>query len=402
MRHREHTQLIVPLKKKTTTEQVNADQLTLMSPHLNHVCTRNEAIVWALINNQCNVADIQFQMSLLLKEEPTEQNLNSKHRALAIIEEFAGKNLIALKNKDLPAYNESSSQYSHIASTRGGLYLFNEHGYRRLDYGMFFGLCTDQNKNLYAFDFPHRQSSLFRLGFSNAKKDDSCEGVIRQYKCEGSTFAAPINRYSGIGNNTHYLLNHEGGFVAVDTDSQRITRIAPDDSITHVPVFDQSINFHINALARYADNWLVMHSVTGAADESSGFALFDNSWNQIEHIRLPAKRAHDFVLDQEQGSLLPSFWYCDSARGQIKHYPSNKVIAVPAHIQDVNTVRGLSQTTKNWVVGSGTFGRYHSFVENTKPLGSVFFINKSSGNISNKVELPETPCCIIPNPHYRG
>lgn len=395
----QHPEYTIPLRNSKTKQELSEQRLTLTLGESTHSCSQIEGVVWALASGSANVNDIIYQVnSLELKTSFSQQEI---HQALIKLADMRMLNLHCHEPIDSPI---DISSYSHIASTRGGLYLINKNGFQRLAYGMFFGLCFDNNKNLLAFDFPHLSSTLWKKSFQDAKKIPPRESVFRRFNINNSLVINSEIAYRELANNIHQIHYHNDkrSIYAVNTDEQSISLVDQQGEQTQIPVFNQNDYYHINAINKFGDKWLIMKSVSSRSNSKSGFGVFDENWNLLYETGLPANRAHDVIVDHDIDDI--AFWYCDSGNRNIKHHPSGNTIKIGTRSDQSKTVRGLANDEQGgcWVTSIGKFGRYHSFAQDPSLLAEVQFVDKKTGALVSKVELPETPCVILENPWYQA
>lgn len=390
----DNRKLRIPLKVPGVVEVRNNGRLTIEYKDVAHTCTTTQALVWALIEDSSTIHQITVQLAMLTENDIT-QVKGLVDDAIAFFSQQGLTTTEQLPNPHLP---KSTTAYSHFMTTRGGLFMFNRSECVRIDYGMFFGIIACKKRGLIVYEFPHKESSLFSKSFRTAKAKSTEEGRLRQYVCENGLIDSPKTLLSGLGNNVHHLVAAGEKLVLVDTNHKRVTEVDSKLRIKHYPVLDQSRDFHINSLAQWRNKWILLKSVGADGHSQSGFAVFDQNWNLEQEVDLPAKRAHDFwVVDDDE----PAFWYCNSGFNEIKHFPSGNKIPVSVHKSFNNTTRGLAIDGDCWVTASGIFGRYDVARENSENFGSICFINRNTHQLEARLEVPETACCIVENPWYQ-
>lgn len=360
-----------------------------------------ESVIWALCKPGISTVDeIQFQFSTLQLTGEHDHN----HAVEAALQRFNELGLLKFIESDIDVYPINTSSYSHIFSSRGGLYGFNEKGYKRLARGMFFGICPDDKGGLLAYEFPHLKTSLWRQSFSVAKKDPANEGLIWRFDLANQQISPPHRLHTELTNNCHHLLNTPMGIVGVDTERQSIFFIADNGQVNSRAIFKNEPYHHINSLLQTGDYWLVLRSIESPANLISSVGVFDSHWQSKSTIQLNAERAHDLEPDYYGpfDELGLSFWYCDSNHDHIRHYPSGRSIHVESGLPFNNTTRGLSQTEDCWIVGAGQYGRYYGYSQENSLLGAISYISKDSGKLRTRISVPEAPCCIIPNPAFKS
>ena len=388
----------IPRRLEGIKQKLEDDRLMLSVAGNVIECPQADGIVWALCDGRSSVEQIGSMIATIsgldLGADPATYVQNA-------VERFARDGFLQLFESEPVVYPINIRSFTHLVSTRGGLYAINDSGYRRLASGMFFGLCLDERNNFLVYEFPHLSSSQWGLPFNQAKQAETNEGVVHLVAVEDGHLAAPSGIVTGIGNNCHYLSHHDGVLYIVDTEAQAVWEIDSAGRAEKFAVFQPHDYHHINTIALHGHTRLVMKCLRSRSDFRSGFGIFDEAWNLIEEIDLPAERAHDFLLD-EHTTDAPAFWYCDSNNAHIRHYPSNRAIHVEPPVPGNSTTRGLSQTGRDWVVGGGRYGEYDVTAVDPPHNGAVSFIDKRSGQLEARVMLPEAPCCIVRNPWHSG
>lgn len=391
---------LVPIVDESVESRLIDGCLTLISEQREFHCDTDQALLWALCTDgHSSIGEINFQFDSL------EQASVKNNIALFInttLKEFAALGLLSFQTDRLIDYPIDITSYRHFASTRGGVYAVGRQGYKKLAYGMFFGLCFDPSDNLLAFDFPQRSSRHWKLPFSDAKKNkDVRDGVIRKFSIEQGQVRAFETAFTSLANNIHEMVRVGDHYYAVDTEGQAIQQINGRGEITKIEILKGSSYHHINALRRLEDGWIVMKSISSPFDTSSGFALFNLGWQLVEEVSLPAHRAHDLVLCGERRIDNIQFWYCDSKNERIVHYPSEQSIAIEPVCDIANTTRGLVDAGDYWLVGAGKHGRYVSSKQDEK-LAALRFIDKQSQQAEHSLRFPESPCGLINNPWFNN
>ena len=365
-------------------------------------------MVWSLCApSNSTVEQIIYQYASLYPEISAG---TAQRNVLSAIDYFRAQSLITFAQLDAINYPLDVSSFSHFYTSRGGLYAINKQGFLRLAYGMFFGITADDSGNLLVFDFPHKTTPLWRHSFSQAKQSATKAGIIRRFKLANGKVHKPEDYCAPVANNTHYLVLKDKELWGVDTEAQSIYRVGNDDGrsssqpsslLQETPILDQKEYHHINSLAPTSNGWIVMKCIESTDNNQSSVAVLDQSFKLIKSISIEGQRAHD-LLNVEVKNGDESFWYCDSLNNHIRHHPSGDSVRIDRLWGEQLSVRGLSQTKQEWVVGSGAYGRYYDYIAWARMLGRVHFINKQNNKLRHVVEVPEIPCCIISNPSFVG
>ncbi len=397
----QNTHLLVPRVTYGALSSVNDNLVRVRLDTQTLDLSRAQSAVWGLCQEGTStINQLAYQYATLHTELSMEAARVQVLDALAL---FAERGLLHFAQLEPLEYPRNITEYSHLFTTRGGLYAVNKQGYVRLAYGMFFGITVDSQGSILVSDFPHKASPLWRHSFSLAKRSDLKAGVIRAFRLADGCVHAPIDFYIPVANSTHHLICRNGVLFGVNTEGQAVFQISNEAQgqqreFLETPVLPGDYH-HINSLAPVEDGWLLMQCFRSQDDDQSLVAHLDADLTLRATLAINGRRAHDLESVKANNAGV-SFWYCDSAGNHIRRFPSGEAIQIDKVANDLIAVRGLSQSEEDWVVGSGAHGRYYSFVEWARPLARIHFINKHSPWRRTVLDVPELPCCIIPNPVY--
>lgn len=388
---------IIPKVSERVKESVEEKTLHLSFDNRTKICTKIEGIVWALCRPGIStLSQIEKQFNSIEIEEHQNPPKDIVERTVA---NFHQQKMLQLSPLEPSYYPCDISAYTHIFSSRGGLYAVNSSEFKRIAYGMYFGLCSDAAGGILVFEFTHLTSSLWATNFSSAKKLMTNEGSIKLFDTNAGLVAKPKTLHSDITNNCHHLVFDNGTLYGVDTERQGIFSIDKDGGRAFHDFYQDEPYHHINSMVKDGESWLVMKSMKSYVDSSSSFWVFNSDWKLIDDIALPAHRAHDLLLTQADQTQL-DFWYCDSSKDHIRHFPSENFIHVASPGEHNNTTRGLSHGQGQLVIGNGEYGAYYGHNIRGSMLGAINFVDSITGVLKAQVKVPEAPCCIIPNPAY--
>lgn len=399
----QNTHLLIPRLTYGALSSVNDNLVRVCLDTQTLDLSRAQSVVWGLCQEGTSTIDqLAYQYATLHLELSMEA---ARAQVLSALTLFAENGLLHFAQLEPLEYPRNITEYSHLFTTRGGLYAVNKQGYVRLAYGMFFGITVDSQGSLLVSDFPHKTSPLWRHSFSLAKRSDLKTGVIRAFRLAEGCVHAPTDFYAPVANSTHHLIWRNGVLFGVDTEGQAVFQISDKaqgqrTEFRETPVLPGAYH-HINSLAPVEDGWLLMQCFGSQDDERSLVAHLDADFTLRATLAIDGRRAHD-LESVEANNTGVSFWYCDSAGNHIRRFPSGEAIQIDKVANELIAVRGLSQSEEDWVVGSGAHGRYYSFVEWARPLARIHFINKHSPWRRTVLDVPELPCCIISNPAYTG
>lgn len=236
---------------------------------------------------------------------------------------------VFLVNRDLRGF-------SHLVSSREGLFAINREGYRKVLRGQFFGL-TVRGSSIFAFQAnghlvsKKKQGRILRL--------DLEDGRIRQVEVIAK----------GLGNGCHQIDFIGSELAVMDTYDQQIVLFNEDFSRRRVeqPLpkarsgqWDKGY-CHANSIVRYGGEiYLLKHNGSMNTGRNSSLVRLDGDFQVIEEQKLPGAMCHNVVF-LEDGRLL----ICDSRGGTIINREGVVMSVGPAF------TRGISVDEDTLVVG---------------------------------------------------
>lgn len=229
--------------------------------------------------------------------------------------------------------------FSHVVSTRAGLFAVSPHRWKRLCYGMFFGLVCRPDA-LFVFescDLPRERSSMGRILRFDRTQDGLSEGRILT---------------QGLDNGCHQMDVIDDHLVLTDTYNQRLVLVPLHGGAAQeiYPLPRARLNdwgsgyHHVNAILPVADHVLLLLHNGADPHCRSEIRAFDREWSQAWSHQLPSPGCHDIALDGE-GALV----CCDSMAGAIMTSDGRGKV-----VSQMMT-RGLSVDPSGMVVGSTQF-----------------------------------------------
>jgi hypothetical protein len=259
---------------------------------------------------------------------------NSHHKdALGISRALAKQ---AYLDRRIRLVDSDIAGFSHVVSTRSGLFAIAPDRWKRLSHGMFFGLVCRPDA-LFVFescDLPRERTALGRVLRFNKTADRLSDGHIL---------------VEGLDNGCHQMDLIDEHLVLTDTYNQRLISIPAEGGAPEAiyPLPTARLNdwdggyHHVNSILRMADHVLLMLHNGAAMDRRSIIAAFDRQWRPVWTKPLPGPGCHDISLDAA-GSLV----CCNSMAGA--------VMASDGRGKSVSTMmtRGLSVDSGGIVVGS--------------------------------------------------
>jgi hypothetical protein len=265
--------------------------------------------------------------------------------------------------------------FSHFVASRQGLFAVNEHRWRCLAPGQFFGLSM-RDQALYAFEA------------GDMPRQATAQGRILRFPLQAGGLGAGEAVVAGLDNGCHQMDFMDGRLQVLDTYQQQIIDFAPDFSshVLHHPLPRAARNdwaggyAHCNSLLGFGDfRLLLLHNGGVKTRRPSLLLVCDRAWKPIRKALLPGLGCHNIVL-LEDGSLLS----CASLAGSLINMqgPWLKV--------DECMTRGMAVGDTELVIGTSHFAvrKERQFVP-----GRVHFFDRN-GQRRNLLELPAAPTDI--------
>ena len=381
---------LVPVRNSLVIARLEDSKVTLYTDGKNddYTVSQFEGVVWALLDGEHNLGDIVEKANNTLRAD----GIVGEQVFLDAIDQFLIRKFIRLVpgiSNPLPIEIE---KYTHVVSTRGGLYLVNRYEFKKIASGMFFGLTLDDAGDLFAFEFPHYKSSVWDLPFRHAKRESSNEGHVVKFSVKDGVLLEPVITHKGLANNTHDIAFHEGRLYSVDCEGQAVRVHLSQNEYRETKVFNDGGYYHINSM-NFSDGKLyLMKCINARSALSSSVSIFDLEFNLLDEIHLNAERAHDIVFSEEEKDTT-SFWVCDSRNGYIVKSDSAERYRVRTSPSLGIATRGLARNNKFWIVGCGYLGGYEN--DQYRYKGNVVWWSVQNQSIDKELPIPEMPCCIL-------
>ena len=352
-----------------------------------------EGIIWALADGEQNLASIGKKFHQLTAALPADTALQLD----SAVGRLADEKLLIFNHNDAFTFPVEIKDFTHIVTTRGGLYLVNKERYQQIERGMYFGICYDNQGDLLVYDFPHKDSSLWQLPFNTAKKAKSDEGVINRLKIADGMIHAPSVHTGQLANNCHYISWHEDSLFVIDCEGQQVNVIDQQGRRRDEALFSGTY-YHINTIAMNDNHYWVVKCLGRDDSLFSSVGVFDKDWQQVADLPLKVERAHDLYFESGSTVERPVFWVCDSQQGFLVRYPDGKKLAVRTDPSHGNATRGLNLSGDQWVTGSGFLGSYYRNAAEFRHRGIIQWLQCDSGKLLAELFIPEAPCCILALP----
>lgn len=267
--------------------------------------------------------------------------------------------------------------FSHVVSTRQGLYIVNESRCEQLADGAYFGLSLRAGA-LYAFERgptvtdESAQGRILRLQLS-ATRDQVLDVTPVVSNLDGG-----CHQIDFIGGRLHVVDTRRQRLLAFDAEWADCRQLSPCPLVGHRQEHGGHY-VHMNAIvARGNDIWVMLHNNRQAPSE---IIRVDEQMNLLQRVALPHTGCHD-IVPMEDGDLL----YCGSDDGVIASTGGRCAQVVPGLM-----TRGLSVTRQRVVVGSSVFGPRH--VRSGLP-GVVSFFTRELRPVAH-VAIPGSPTDIL-------
>ena len=355
-----------------------------------HELDQAEGIIWALADGEQNLASIRKKFHQLSAALPADTALQLD----SAVGRLADEKLLIFNQSEAFTFPVEINDFTHIVTTRGGLYLVNKERYLQIERGMYFGICYDNQGDLLVYDFPHKDSSLWQLPFNTAKKAKSDEGVIKRLKIADGMIHAPLVHTTNLANNCHYIAWHEDSLFVVDCEGQQVNVIDQQGRRRDEALFSGTY-YHINTIALIDHHYWVLKCLGRDDSLFSSVGVFDKDWQQVADLPLKAERAHDLYFESGSTVERSVFWVCDSQQGFLVRYPDGKKLAVRTAPSHGNATRGLNLSGDQWITGSGFLGSYYRNAAEFRHRGIIQWLQCDSGKLLAELSIPEAPCCIL-------
>jgi hypothetical protein len=264
----------------------------------------------------------------------------------------------AYENGEVRLVSRDLSGCDHLAATRHGLFAVNVEGYRRIAYGLFYGI-TVVGDAIYAFEAGDRP------------RHRTYRGRIVCFHRDGDTIDVAEVIATGLDNGCHQIDVLRGELHVLDTYNQAIIILSLDGAERRVlrplPLAsdrDGADYLHINSLLQRGDHTLLLlHNGSRPDGPRSEVASFDAEWKLIAREEVDGYGCHNLAL-LEDGALLS----CGSQAGELIGSNGLKVKL------GAMMTRGLSVDAAGLLVGGSTFSPRE--IRDDKG-GAVYFLDRA-------------------------
>lgn len=264
--------------------------------------------------------------------------------------------------------------YSHIVSTRGGLLAIAPDRWKRLCYGMFFGLVS-------------RPDALFVFESCDLPRERTAMGRVLRFDKTDVGLSKGRILIQGLDNGCHQMDVIDNELVLTDTYNQRLLVVPTQGgSVREIhPLPEARLNdwgggyHHVNSILPVADQILLMLHNGADAGRRSAIAAFDRQWSAVWTHQLPGPGCHDLTID-EGGALVS----CNSMAGAVMT-SDGRTTSVSSMM-----TRGLSVDPSGIVVGST---QYASRKDRSQASGMVSFLSPDLDRQAD-LSLPSGPTAI--------
>ena len=292
------------------------------------------------------------------------------HKRLLLAGEDYELDRVRVANRDLAGF-------THIVTTRKGLFAVRQGEWKLLAYGQFYGIAL-------------RQHGVYVFQACNATYDPTARGRLVHFEREGDRLTSVRVIAKGLDNGVHQMDFVDGSLCVVDTYNQQVLRFHPDGEVLE-PRFPlaklaerwsgkQQGYVHANSLLAVGNKiLLLLHNQWRHTGECSEVLLCDLAWQPLERWTVPARSGHDLAL-LEEGTLL----LCDSESGDLIGTDDFRV-----HVSPYLT-RGLAVGEDSIVVGASRLANRET---RERVTGTITFLNRSYV-IESVLELPAAPMDI--------
>ncbi len=275
---------------------------------------------------------------------------------------------VAIASRDLAGF-------THLVSSREGLFAVGREAHRKVLHGLFFGL-TARSDGVYVFEANGPQGATAR------------RGRILRLRLAGERLEGVEVVAKGLDDGIHQIEFIGDRLVAIETYRQRVVVLGPDFAVeaVHEPAGPAAMRdwangyVHLNSVAFHGGAiYLLAHCDTIYTGQASRLLRCNQRFVVEATTRLAGGMCHNLVFLADGRCLI-----CDSMGGRILDQDGNVVLEVA----EARFLRGLSVDEHMLVVGeSDVADRRTRQVFST---GRVYFFTRAGEPLS-RLELPAAP-----------
>ncbi len=266
--------------------------------------------------------------------------------------------------------------FTHILSSRQGLFALNEQSCKLIAHGLFFGITF-------------RDDALFLFEACNLPRATGSQGRILRFTLRDDRIVDTEILLKGLDNGCHGIDFLDGRLHIVDTYNQTILRAHPDlsgyETLHPLPRLSERgtgpAYVHCNSILQVPDSsqdriLLLLHHGARPAGPRSEIAVYTPGWQPLERIPLAGSGCHNLAL-LEDGTLLT----CGSMEGNLIS-PSGLRVHISPHL-----TRGLAVGTGSIAVGASELVEREGRLRNA---GTVTFLDPDL-RIRTVLPVPAAP-----------
>jgi hypothetical protein len=262
--------------------------------------------------------------------------------------------------------------FSHLVSSRQGLFAVGPEGWKLIAHGLFFGAVTTAD-------------SIFVFESGDLARHDGFMGRIVRLDLAEARIASWRIIARDLSSACHQLDLVDGRLCLVDTFGQCIRWFAPDGSEQGIfrPLPParrgdwENGYVHINSLLAVRNAiLLVLHNGGESTGRPSELAILDDDWQLVDRRPLPGMGCHNLAV-LEDGTVLT----CASLTGEIVDLDGARISVSPM------MTRGLSVSGEGLAVGASTFS---SRVDRHRARGALHFLAADYTPVG-MIEMPGAP-----------
>ena len=265
--------------------------------------------------------------------------------------------------------------FSHLMTSRQGLFAIGPEGCKLIAHGLFFGLVVTPR-------------AVFLFESADLPRHLRNTGRIVRLERDGDSIVEWRIIAQDLSGGGHQMDLIDGRLHLVDTYNQRVRWFEPDgrEQGAHYPLPAAAYGdwaggyAHVNSLLAVRDAiLLVLHNGGAATGKPSELAVLDRRWKLNDRRPLPGMGCHNLAV-LEDGTLLT----CASLSGELVEVSGERI-----QISDMMT-RGLSISPEGVVVGASAFSNR---LQRHDARGSVHILTRDYAT-SQMFALPGAPTDI--------
>ena len=281
---------------------------------------------------------------------------------------------LAYREDRVQLTDDDFTGYTHLLTSRQGLYAIRPDGFKRLAHGFFFGITL-------------RDDAIWVFEACDQPRGPTRQGRVIKLHRRGSRITGSEVLVKGLDNGCHGMDFIHGRLCLVDSYDQKVLRFATGESayetLTPLPVpeigrFSQTDPryLHVNSIMAVGEHILLLLHNAGEqhGNRTSEIAVYDRAWQPVMRFPVRGVGCHSLAL-REDGMLLT----CASMQGDLIDSGRRLTLKISPYM-----TRGIALGRDSVVVGASPLveraGR-------TRATGKVTFMD-AQYNVQTVLDVP--------------